>query len=130
MRDVSDISIAEPLGPGGILRGRLDRNAARTTLAVAGELDMSTAPALADRLDELAASCEGGLVLDCADLEFMDSAGLRMLVLRRGELLRAGQELAIRGLAGPPMRVVEITGAQEALGLGPPPRTTEEAGAA
>jgi anti-anti-sigma factor len=48
-------------------------------LKLAGELDMSTAPLLSDALDPQLAQ-GGDITLDLADLRFMDSTGLQVLI--------------------------------------------------
>ena len=48
-------------------------------LSVAGELDMSTAPALAVRLDQLQAD-KIDVRLDLSNVAFIDSTGIRVLV--------------------------------------------------
>jgi anti-sigma B factor antagonist/stage II sporulation protein AA (anti-sigma F factor antagonist) len=44
-----------------------------------GEIDMANAGTLGDRIMEAAGSGTG-LVLDCTDVRFMDSSGIRMLL--------------------------------------------------
>ncbi len=50
-----------------------------TLLALAGELDLLTSPALADALEALA-SGDRRVVLDLRGLEFMDSTGLAVIL--------------------------------------------------
>jgi anti-sigma B factor antagonist len=87
------------------------------TLAVAGELDLSTVPELARRVeDKLATNRPTKLTLDLADLTFMDSSGLRLLI----ELDRRSAQEAWR-LALLPSKhesaslVLRLTGADDAL---------------
>jgi anti-anti-sigma factor len=87
---------SEALGLGGELRGRLERRGDRTVYAVTGELDGFNAGALAARLDELAGTCGGTLVLQLDDLELADAAGLRALLQKRQELAERGCRLVIR----------------------------------
>jgi anti-sigma B factor antagonist len=53
---------------------------ARTVIAVAGEIDVYTAPTLRERLNELVASGHYDLVVDMENVEFLDSTGLGVLV--------------------------------------------------
>jgi anti-sigma B factor antagonist len=55
--------------------------------AVNGEIDVSTAGALSERLDWLAGKNPQRLVIDLAGVSFMDSSGLNALVLIRNALL-------------------------------------------
>ena len=82
----------------------------RVLLRLAGELDMSTAPILEQRLRE---ALDGGgrrLVVDLRGLDFMDSTGLTLLVRwdRAGE--QEGYELEL--VRGEPRvhRLFELTG--------------------
>lgn len=54
-------------------------NGTTTTFALNGWLDTSTAPILGDEIEKLDPACEQ-LVFDFTDLEYISSAGLRMLV--------------------------------------------------
>jgi anti-sigma B factor antagonist len=47
---------------------------------VAGELDLSTVPALTHRVDSQVGENLTTLTLDLSDLTFMDSSGLRLLI--------------------------------------------------
>jgi anti-sigma B factor antagonist len=47
---------------------------------VSGRIDSATAPQLAKTLDEITDSGKFKIVLDLADVEFMSSAGLRVLI--------------------------------------------------
>ena len=51
-----------------------------TTVTVGGELDMATTPTLADVLRERIAEGPSRLILDLADVTFMGSSGLAVLV--------------------------------------------------
>lgn len=54
-------------------------NGTTTTIAVDGWLDTSSAPNLSNEINRLDASCKE-LVIDFANLEYISSAGLRVLV--------------------------------------------------
>jgi anti-anti-sigma factor len=53
---------------------------ATVRLTITGELDLSTVPVLARRLDELLGEKPKTLTVDLSDLTFMDSSGLRQLI--------------------------------------------------
>jgi len=57
-------------------------------LAVAGELDLCTAPYLRDAIDWAIARCDGDLSIDLAAVSFMDMSGLRALAAAARELPR------------------------------------------
>jgi anti-sigma B factor antagonist len=75
-------------------------------LCVAGELDLVTAPAFGERLENEIADADGTVVLDLAGVTFMSTAGLNVL-LRATEL--AGPRLGVRAMSQPVRRVLELT---------------------
>src|SRR4051812_1934727 len=56
------------------------------TVAVGGELDMSAVPDVAGRLAEAIETGSGTVTVDLAEVTFIDSAGLVVLVTARGRL--------------------------------------------
>lgn len=52
----------------------------KTVVAVGGEIDVYTAPKLRDKITELVASGVYDIVVDLAEVEFLDSTGLGVLV--------------------------------------------------
>lgn len=78
-----------------------------TVLLVAGELDPSTAPELARRVQE-AIDTGGGVVLDLADVTFMDSSGIAVLIAAHQSLRSGGRNLLLRRPNAVVRRVLEI----------------------
>lgn len=91
------------------MRERFDPDGA-LRLALSGELDLLVARALADRLAQLRS--EGYVVrVDLSELEFIDSSGLRELVLAASHARRDGGQFEIdRQLTRPVGRVIELAG--------------------
>jgi anti-sigma B factor antagonist len=86
---------------------------AYTVLAVAGEVDVYTAPALRDRIAELLDGGQRKLVIDLGGVEFLDSTGLGVLV---AGLNRAKEVGGVLSLVCPQERVLKlfrITGLDE-----------------
>jgi anti-sigma B factor antagonist len=54
--------------------------AGHTVVAVAGEIDVYTAPRLRDRITELVSEGQYHLVIDMEKVDFLDSTGLGVLV--------------------------------------------------
>lgn len=83
---------------------------ATLTAHLSGELDMVTAPVLAERLGGL---CDGGtrrLTLDLARLSFIDSSGLSALVTTLKRCRAAGGEVVLRSPTAATAKVLEICG--------------------
>ena len=79
-------------------------------LAVAGEIDISNAEELVDGVRSLVDGAEGEVVLRLQDCGFIDSIGIKALIVLARELQTRGQTLVLSGLNGEPRRVFEITG--------------------
>jgi len=86
-------------------------------LQVAGEVDVATAPALAEHLDALLAGGDARVVVETGGMTFIDSSGLGALVTALRRARASGQEIEIRGLQPSPRRVFEITGLHEVFVL-------------
>jgi anti-anti-sigma factor len=79
-------------------------------LAVAGEIDISSAEEFGDGVRSLIEGVEGEVVLSLQNCGFIDSSGIRALIMLARELQTRGQTLVLSGLNGGPRRVFEITG--------------------
>jgi anti-sigma B factor antagonist len=77
---------------------------------VGGEVDANTAPALAEALATHRPDLRGErLVVDLADIGFMDSSGLAALLDARGRLAASGGVLVLRRPSRCVVRLLEIT---------------------
>ncbi len=82
------------------------------TIAVRGELDLSTAPELEGPLEETLDSGEGSILIDLSQCEFIDSTGIALIV-RAWQRLDSGENgrpLVICSDNEQVRRVLEITG--------------------
>ena len=87
------------------------------TVTVAGELDMTTAPCLAERLAKVAAAHPERLVLDLASLVFVDVAGARALD-RAHQALTAECPVILRRPRPSARKVFRLTGLMEDVNAG------------
>ena len=83
------------------------RDAGRLRVRLRGELDLATAPALADRLRELGARGER-VLLDLDELAFMDAAGIRLLLAAADDADREDRAFALTPGSGPVRRLFEL----------------------
>lgn len=83
------------------------------TISIEGRLDTSTAPELDE---ELKASLEGveKLVMDFTDMEYISSAGLRVL-LSAQKAMNAQGEMVVTGANETVMEIFDITGFTDIL---------------
>jgi anti-anti-sigma factor len=85
------------------------------TLVVHGELDIATAPELSRLLDGLRRR-HHAVVLDLAEVTFIDSTGLSALMEARAESDRNGWEFSVSRPSAAVRRVVELAGLDHLLG--------------
>jgi anti-sigma B factor antagonist len=86
-------------------------------VAVSGELDLASSPALQEELDRLASSDTELLIIDLRELDFMDSTGLSVLVRAHQRAEEHGRQLAM--VKGPQQvqRLLSLTGVGDRLTL-------------
>jgi anti-sigma B factor antagonist len=86
------------------------RNGSVAVIVATGELDLSGAAVLEAEIERLAAEPDlGTVVLDMRGLEFMDSSGLRLVVLADMKAREAGRRFALVRGSETVHRVFEIT---------------------
>jgi anti-sigma B factor antagonist len=86
---------------------RLEISATPTGWKVRGEIDAHTAPTLATAMGQLPA---GVVAVDVADVSFMDSSGLRVLIEAASRARQGGGDLMIVNSTPGIARLVEISG--------------------
>jgi anti-sigma B factor antagonist len=86
---------------------------------VTGEVDVYTAPALRERIRELAASGAVHLIADLGQVDFLDSTGLGVLVGGLKRLREDGGSLALVINTPRILRIFQITGLSKALATWP-----------
>jgi anti-anti-sigma factor len=85
-------------------------------VVVSGDLDMAAAFRLESGLDRLLAEGDvRGLVLDLAEVGFVDSAGLGALLSIRERAQQLGIGLEVSRASDPVQRVLDLTGSSELL---------------
>jgi anti-sigma B factor antagonist len=89
----------------------------RTVLTVAGEIDLDSAPVVADAVDEALEDGAFELWLDLSPIQFMDSSGVHLLLETQMRVRALTRQFAVVCPDGPARRVLELTGASERLPL-------------
>ena len=83
----------------------------KATLSLSGWLDTQTAPVLKAELEALPADV-GALVIDCKELEYISSAGLRQLVAAHTKM---NGNLEITNVSSEILPVLKMTGLTNVL---------------
>jgi anti-anti-sigma factor len=97
------------------LHVQADRDGDRLTIAVAGEIDTATSPEVERFVRE---SLDGDVKLvelDLAGVEFIDSSGLRALVVAQQTVSNAGGVLRVVRPSSQVERLFELTGLGDTL---------------
>ncbi len=79
-------------------------------LALRGEVDMASAPLLDERLAAVVADDRCEVVVDVAEVTFIDAAGLRVLLQAGQRLAVDGRRLTLRAPSPFVRRLLDITG--------------------
>ncbi len=93
------------------------RRQGTSVVAVSGEVDVATAPALREALERVVDEDHGPVVVDLIDVTFIDSTGLGVLIGARKRCADAGRDLRV--VVGEPriLKVFEITGLTELFSI-------------
>ncbi|MBR4509898.1 MAG: STAS domain-containing protein [Ruminococcus sp.] len=91
------------------------RNGTELTAAIEGRLDTLTAPEFEEKLEPELEDTEK-LVLDLAELEYISSAGLRVL-LSAMKVMEEQGEMVLRNVRPDVMDVFEVTGFIDMLNI-------------
>ena len=78
-------------------------------ITLSGELDAATAPQLKETIEKVAEAKPKRLVFLMGELEFMASAGLRVLIFAR-QKMGAGVSLYVIGSHGPVLNTLTMSG--------------------
>src|SRR5687768_6369424 len=91
---------------------------AYSVIAVRGEVDLHTAPKVQSAI-ERAADANGAVVVNMANVEFMDSTALSALVRAKDTLQEQGISLRLAAPSKPVERIFSITGFRDYFDIFP-----------
>ena len=103
-------------GSGARPRGRstvgltVERDGGVATIGPSGRLDTAAADGFADALRDAIAKTERAVILDCRDLDFISSAGLRVVLMAAKDLRTRGAWLVLCALSPPVRQAFRTTG--------------------
>lgn len=81
-----------------------------TVVRVLGEIDLVTAPQLRSYLDDLIADADGAILLDLAEVTYIDSTGLCAVLTADAELKHQGRDLRVVKASVQVRRLFELCG--------------------
>lgn len=84
-----------------------------TVVSVRGEVDLYTAPKLREQLDEAVQGQTPNVVVDLAQLDFIDSTGLGVLVGALKQARASGGDVTLRNAGRSTHKILEIAGLTE-----------------
>ncbi|MDR3523391.1 MAG: STAS domain-containing protein [Acetobacteraceae bacterium] len=90
-----------------------------TVLVLVGRLDGGTAPQLGTKLDTVVAQRPGVLVLDLDGVDYVSSAGLRVLIVVAKQVREPGIRLALCGLRAHVRELFDISGLAQVFDIFP-----------
>lgn len=93
----------------------------QVVLGVHGEVDINTAPELGALVDVVIGQGYQSVVLDMAELAFMDASGLRVIADGASRLRPSGGEVVLRSPPPIVQRILDITRLTEVVRLEPEP---------
>lgn len=89
------------------------------SMTVQGEIDLATADDLAGAIDAVFSDDSASLVVDLNGSSFMDSTGLKTLVMAQRRFASEGRELAIAVEGGPISRLIDLSGVDSSIRVVP-----------
>ena len=88
---------------------KVTQEAAATVAALIGRLDTLAAQEIAPQMDELK-NVDGTLVLDCTELSYISSSGLRIFLTLRKAAAEKGGKVIVRNISNDIRSVFMMTG--------------------
>lgn len=85
------------------------------SIAVEGEIDLATVEELQTAIDAVFTDKADHLVVDLNGATFMDSTGLKALVMANRRFGEAGRSFAIAVSGGPVSRLIDLSGVDSAI---------------
>ena len=85
------------------------------SILVEGEIDLATADELSTALDNALTNGTKHIVVDLNRTPFMDSTGLKTLVMAHRRMAEEDRELVLAVKSGPISRLIDVSGVESSL---------------
>ncbi len=92
------------------IKGNFNANTNTWEVFFSGEIDIYNAPELKQKLNELIQQKQGNIIIDCKDLNYMDSTGLGVLISVLKQVKKYDGEIKIINLKPYIRKIFTITG--------------------
>ena len=89
---------------------KITRDASCVTAALIGRLDTPASQEVAPQFEELKADAAGTIVLDCSELSYISSSGLRLFLTIRKAASEKGGKVIVRSINNEIRAVFMMTG--------------------
>lgn len=89
---------------------KITRDATCVTAALIGRLDTPASQEVAPQFEELKADAAGTIVLDCSELSYISSSGLRLFLTIRKDASEKGGKVIVRSINNEIRAVFMMTG--------------------
>ena len=89
---------------------KITRDATCVTAALIGRLDTPASQEVAPQFEELKADAAGTIVLDCSELSYISSSGLRLFLTIRKAAAEKGGKVIVRTISNEIRQVFMMTG--------------------
>ena len=86
------------------------RNAGEVTACLKGRLDTPASQEVAPQMDSLADDAADSIILDCTELTYISSSGLRLFLALRKAAAEKGGKIIVRNLSNEIRSVFMMTG--------------------
>lgn len=110
--EVEEREVTMGLGPQLVLE--TTRIGSHDVIVVSGEIDLASAPKVESAIEGFSGQ---PVVLDLRKVDFMDSAGLKVLLNQRARLEESGGNLRLVVGEGAVVRLLELTGVTDAFAI-------------
>lgn len=80
------------------------------TLTVDGRIDAGTVGTFRDEVMKSVEETSGDIILECENLEYVSSIGLRVFLTAQKELQKKNRHLEMHGVQEPIIRILRMTG--------------------
>lgn len=84
-------------------------------IAVEGEVDLATVEELETAIDKVFSDNSHPLVIDMRESSFMDSTGLKALVMANRKFDESGRSFAVAVSGGPVARLIDLSGVESSV---------------